>query len=70
MVVIPCRRTRHGNVCRTRSACIPGGRRRLGSGSRYRNEDGTQVLQFGEFFTVSLDRLRDANTATLPALFS
>ena len=37
----------------------------------WRNEeDGTQVLQFGEFFTVSLDRLRDANTATLPALFS
>ncbi len=40
----------------------------LGADTGY--EDGTQVLQFGEFFTVPLDRLRDANTATLPALFS
>ncbi|MGA1145365.1 MAG: phosphoribosylformylglycinamidine synthase subunit PurL [Candidatus Nanopelagicales bacterium] len=31
---------------------------------------GTQVLQFGEYFTVSLDRLRQAHDATLPALFA
>lgn len=30
---------------------------------------GTQVLQFGEFFTVSLDELAAAHTRTLPALF-
>jgi phosphoribosylformylglycinamidine synthase II len=29
----------------------------------------TQVLQFGEYFTVTLDRLREAHSATLPALF-
>jgi phosphoribosylformylglycinamidine (FGAM) synthase-like enzyme len=31
--------------------------------------EGTQVLQFGEYFTVSLDRLREAHDSTLPALF-
>ncbi|MEY2990545.1 MAG: phosphoribosylformylglycinamidine synthase subunit PurL [Actinomycetota bacterium] len=31
--------------------------------------EGTQVLQFGENFTVSLDRLREAHDSTLPALF-
>ena len=31
--------------------------------------EGTQVLQFGEYFTVSLDQLREAHDATLPALF-
>jgi phosphoribosylformylglycinamidine synthase subunit PurL len=31
--------------------------------------EGTQVLQFGEYFTVSLDQLREAHEATLPALF-
>jgi len=30
---------------------------------------GTQVLQFGEFFTVTLDQLREAHDGTLPALF-
>ena len=30
---------------------------------------GTQVLQFGEYFTVTLDRLREAHDGTLPALF-
>ena len=30
---------------------------------------GTQVLQFGEYFTISLDRLRDVHGRTLPALF-
>jgi len=29
----------------------------------------TQVLQFGEYFTVTLDRLREVHAATLPALF-
>jgi phosphoribosylformylglycinamidine synthase II len=29
----------------------------------------TQVLQFGEYFTVTLDRLREVHSATLPALF-
>jgi phosphoribosylformylglycinamidine synthase len=29
----------------------------------------TQVLQFGEYFTVTLDRLREAHSATLTALF-
>jgi phosphoribosylformylglycinamidine synthase II len=32
--------------------------------------EGTQVLQFGEYFTVTLDRLRQAHDATLPALFA
>ena len=41
-----------------------------GLGADTGHDDGTQVLQFGEFFTVSLDQLMDANTATLPALFS
>ncbi|MBR25092.1 MAG: hypothetical protein CMN22_08895 [Rubrivirga sp.] len=41
-----------------------------GLGADTGHADGSQVLQFGEFFTVSLDRLRDANSATLPALFS
>jgi phosphoribosylformylglycinamidine synthase subunit PurL len=31
--------------------------------------EGTQVLQFGEYFTLSLDQLREAHNATLPALF-
>ena len=31
---------------------------------------GTQVLQFGEYFTISLDRLREAHESTLPRLFS
>ena len=31
--------------------------------------EGTQVLQFGEYFTVSLDDLRAAHDRTLPALF-
>ena len=32
--------------------------------------EGTQVLQFGEYFTISLDQLREAHEATLPRLFS
>ena len=32
--------------------------------------EGTQVLQFGEYFTIALDRLREAHEATLPRLFS
>ena len=32
--------------------------------------DGTQVLQFGEYFTITLDELREAHERTLPALFS
>lgn len=31
---------------------------------------GTQVLQFGEYFTITLDELREAHERTLPALFS
>ncbi|MDA2988310.1 MAG: phosphoribosylformylglycinamidine synthase subunit PurL, partial [Actinomycetota bacterium] len=31
--------------------------------------EGTQVLQFGDYFTVSLDELREAHTGTLPAIF-
>ena len=31
---------------------------------------GTQVLQFGEYFTISLDQLREAHESTLPRLFS
>jgi len=31
--------------------------------------DETQVLQFGDYFTVTLDRLREAHSGTLPALF-
>jgi phosphoribosylformylglycinamidine synthase len=31
--------------------------------------EGTQVLQFGEYFTVSLDELHEAHTRTLPAIF-
>jgi phosphoribosylformylglycinamidine synthase len=30
---------------------------------------GTQVLQFGEYFTVTLDQLREVHEATLPSLF-
>lgn len=30
---------------------------------------GTQVLQFGDYFTISLDRLREAHESTLPRLF-
>lgn len=32
--------------------------------------EGTQVLQFGEYFTISLGQLREAHEATLPRLFS
>ena len=32
--------------------------------------DGTQVLQFGEYFTITLDELREVHEQTLPALFS
>ena len=32
--------------------------------------DGTHVLQFGDYFTIALDRLREAHEATLPRLFS
>ncbi len=31
--------------------------------------EGTQVLQFGDYFTIALDRLRDVHGRTLPALF-
>ena len=31
---------------------------------------GTQVLQFNDWFTLTLDELRDAHTKTLPALFA
>lgn len=40
----------------------------LGADAGY--PDGTQVLQFGEYFTVSLDELKDAHERTLPALFA
>ena len=30
--------------------------------------DGTQVLQFGDYFTISLERLHDVHSRTLPAL--
>jgi len=32
--------------------------------------EGTQVLQFGEYFTVTLEELREAHTRTLLALFA
>jgi phosphoribosylformylglycinamidine synthase len=32
--------------------------------------EGTQVLQFGEYFTITLDELREVHEQTLPALFS
>jgi phosphoribosylformylglycinamidine synthase len=32
--------------------------------------EGTQVLQFNDWFTLTLDELHDAHTKTLPALFS
>ena len=31
---------------------------------------GTQVLQFGDYFTVTLDEVREAHTRTIPALFA
>ena len=31
---------------------------------------GTQVLQFGDYFTVTLDEVREAHTGTIPALFA
>jgi hypothetical protein len=31
---------------------------------------GTQVLQFNDWFTLTLDELRDAHTKTLPGLFA
>lgn len=40
-----------------------------GLGADTRHPEGTQVLQFGDYFTVTLDRLREAHTGTLPALF-
>ena len=40
-----------------------------GLGADTGHPEGTQVLQFGDFFTVTLDRLREAHTGTLPALF-
>lgn len=32
--------------------------------------EGTQVLQFNDWFTLTLDELHDAHTKTLPALFA
>ena len=40
-----------------------------GLGADTGHPEGTQVLQFGDYFTVTLDRLREAHTGTLPALF-
>ena len=40
-----------------------------GLGADAGHPEGTQVLQFGEYFTISLDRLREVHSRTLPALF-
>jgi len=71
VVVVPrSEELRFTEMCTARNfPCIRIGVVDSGLGAETGFETGTQVLQFGDEFTVPLEELRTAHTETLPALF-